>query len=87
MMLTSMTMSEYVHWQAIYSVEPFPETRADLRVAEQLRIAILAAHSKEVPAISDLVPDWWEERRPARQSPELMQQNMQLIKAASRKKK
>jgi hypothetical protein len=48
-MLASMPHSEYVHWQAIYSTEPFPEERADQRTAELLRMMMIAAGVKETP--------------------------------------
>jgi hypothetical protein len=86
-MLSTMSMSEYVHWQALFSVEPFPEERADLRTAEQLRVMLLAAHSKETPRIEDLMPDWWGERRAAKQSPEQIKQNMELVIAAGKTRK
>ena len=86
-MLEEMTMSEYVHWQAIYDVEPFPEARADLRLAEQLRMMMITAHAKEVPRIENLIPDWWGERRPRAQSPAQIKANMELIQSASRRKK
>ncbi len=85
-MLAGLTMSEYIHWQAIYETEPFPEERADLRAAEQLRMTIIAAGSKKIPAIADLLPDWWGERTPRTQTPDQMKANMNLIKAASKKK-
>jgi hypothetical protein len=86
-MLAGMSMNEYVHWQAIYSVEPFPEERADLRTAEQLRMTLIAAGVKQLPTIVELLPDYWGERKPIQQTPEQMKANINLIKAANRKKK
>lgn len=85
-MLSEMTMSEYVHWQAVYSVEPFPEERADRRTAEIIQ-AVIMPYAKKIPDINELMPDWWGERQPRAQTPEQMKANMNMIKAASRKKK
>ena len=81
-----MSNSEYVHWQAIYSVEPFPEERADQRTAELLRMTMIAAGAKKLPKISDLMPDWWGERVPEQQTPEQIRANMAIVKAAKKKK-
>lgn len=89
-MLAGLTMSEYIHWQAIYETEPFPEDRADLRTAELLRMILITGHANQIPKITDLIPDWWGDRQPAQQTPEQMQATMQLIKtatAATKKKK
>lgn len=86
-MLAGMSMSEYIHWQAIYEKEPFPEERADLRTAETLRMQLIAAGSKQIPAISELMPDWWGEKTTRTQSPEQMKSNMNLIQSATKKKK
>lgn len=90
-MLAGMTMSEYVHWQAIYETEPFPEDRADLRTAEMLRMILITGHAKKIPPITELMPDWWGNRQAVQQTPEQMQAAMQLIKtvtvAAKKKKK
>lgn len=85
-MLAGMTASEYTHWQAIYETEPFPEDRADLRTAELLRMQLIAAGVKDLPAIADLLPDWWAEKRPRQQTVEQMKANMDIIKAATKKK-
>lgn len=86
-MLASMSHAEYVHWQAIYSVEPFPEERADQRTAELLRMMLITAGVKKLPNIADLMPDWWGERTPAQQTPEQIRANMAIVKAATKKKK
>lgn len=90
-MLAGMSHSEYIHWQAIYETEPFPEDRADRRLAESLRMMLITARAKEIPAITDLLFDWWGDKQERRQSPEQMQAAMQLIKtarvAAKKKKK
>lgn len=85
-MLAGMTISEYIHWQAIYEIEPFPEERADLRTAEILRMTLVAAGAKKTPDISEFMPDWWGERKPRVQSPEQMKANLNIIKAATKKK-
>ena len=85
-MLSEMTMSEYVHWQAIYSVEPFPDVRADRRAAEVVQ-AVIAPHVKKIPDIDQLMPDWWGEVKPRKQSPAEMKAAMQLIQSKTRKKK
>jgi len=86
-MLSGMSMSEYVHWRAIYETEPFPEERADMRAAEILRMQLIAAGAKSTPPLSDFIPDWWGEHKPQQQTPEQMKANMSLIKAASKRKK
>ena len=86
-MLASMTHAEYIHWQAIYSVEPFPEERADQRTAELLRMTMIAAGVKKLPNISDLMPDWWGEKTPTQQTPEQIRANMAIVKAANKKSK
>ena len=85
-MLAGMSMSEYVHWQAIYEVEPFPEERADRRAAEIIQ-ALMLGRVKQLPSIIELLPDYWGERQPVQQTPEQIKANVQLIKAANRKKK
>ena len=85
-MLAGMTMSEYIHWQAIYEVEPFPEERADRRTAEIIQ-ALMLGRTNEIPTLAELVPDWWGERQPIQQTPEQIKANIKLIKAASKKKK
>ena len=86
-MLAGMTMSEYVHWQAIYQTEPFPEDRQDRRTAEIIQALALVAHVKELPKIHELLPDWWGERQEYKQSPESIKANMNLIKAATKRSK
>lgn len=85
-MLREMSHAEYVNWQAIYSIEPFPEERADQRTAELLRMMMIAAGVEKLPNISELMPDWWGERKPHIQSPEQMKANLNMIKAATKKK-
>ncbi len=86
-MLAGMTHSEYIQWATIYETEPFPEERADLRTAEILRMQLIAAGAKQIPTIADLLPDYWGERTERKQSPEQMKANMNLIKAATKKRK
>lgn len=85
-MLDEMSMSEYVRWQAIYKVEPFPEERADRRAAEIIQ-ALMLGRVKEIPTLADLLPDYWGERTPRQQTPEQIKANIQLIKAANKKRK
>lgn len=85
-MLTGLSASEYAHWQAIYSVEPFPEERADLRTAEVIQ-ALMLGRVKQLPNISDLVHDYWGEAKSREQSPAQMKANMDIIKAASKQNK
>jgi hypothetical protein len=85
-MLAGMSHAEYVNWQAIYSNEPFPEERADRRTAEIIQ-ALMLGRVKEIPTISELLPDYWGERQSPQQTPEQIKANMQLVKAANRKKR
>lgn len=86
-MLAGMTHAEYVNWQAIYSVEPFPEERADLRTAEIIQ-ALTLGRVKKVPTIEEIMIDfdWWGENKPHAQTPEQMKANLNIIKAATKKK-
>jgi hypothetical protein len=86
-MLAGMSMSEYIHWQAIYETEPFPEERSDRRTAEIIQTLAVVGHFKEIPKIADLLPDWWGEQQTPQQTPAQIKENMKLIKAATRKKK
>lgn len=85
-MLASMPHSEYINWQAIYSVEPFPEEREDQRTAELLRMMMIAAGVKKLPKITDLMPDWWGEHQAPQQTPEQIRANMAIVKATKKKK-
>lgn len=85
-MLAGMSASEYAKWQAIYSVEPFPEERADRRAAQQM-INIRRALGDKSGELKDFIPDWWGEAQPQQQTPEQIKANMQLVKAAMKKKK
>lgn len=85
-MLAGMTHSEYVHWIAIYETEPFPEERADRHTAEIIQ-ALILGRVKEIPTLSELMPDYWNERPSRTQTPEQMKANLNLIQAASRKTK
>ena len=86
-MLASMSHAEYIHWQAIYSVEPFPEERADQRTAELLRMMMITAGVKKLPNIADLMPDWWGEHQAPQQTREQIRANMAIVKAANKKSK
>lgn len=85
-MLSNMSASEYVHWQAIYSQEPFPEERADRRTAEIVQ-ALMLGRVKELPKLPDLLPDYWGEIKPRQQTPAQIKENLNLIKAATKKKR
>jgi hypothetical protein len=87
-MLATMSMSEYVHWVAIYETEPFPEERADLRAASIIQ-ALILGRVKDIPKISDIMIDfdYWGENVPVKQSPAQIKANMELIKAATKKPK
>ena len=85
-MLEGMSHAEYVHWQAIYQTEPFPEDRADRRTAEIIQ-ALMLGRTKQLPTIAELIPDYWGERQERRQTPEQIKANMKLVKAAMKKSK
>lgn len=87
-MLAGMSYAEYIHWQAIYSVEPFPEEREDLRTAGIIQ-ALTLGRVKNVPAIKEIMLDfdWWGEHQAPQQTPEQIRANMAIIKAATKKKK
>ena len=80
-------MDEYVHWQAIYETEPFPEDRAELRAAKQMINIRHALGEREKLDIGDFIPDYWGERLPKQQTPEQIKANMQLVKAAAKRGK
>jgi hypothetical protein len=87
-MLREMSHAEYVHWQAIYSVEPFPEEREDLRTAGIIQ-ALTLGHVKKVPTIKEIMNDfdWWGEHQAPQQTREQIRANMAIVKAAKKKKK
>lgn len=85
-MLAGMSHAEYVHWQAIYENEPFPEERADRRTAEIIQ-ALMLGRVKEIPKLSDLLPDYWGDHQPQQQTPEQIKANMKIVKAAAKKRK
>lgn len=86
-MLEGLTMDEYVHWQAIYQTEPFPEERADRRAAQQMINLRRAMGDRGNFTIADFVPDFWGEHQPQQQTPQQIKANMQIVKAAMKKKK
>ncbi len=81
-----MTYSEYVHWQAIYENEPFPEERADRRTAEIIQ-ALMVGRTKQLPTLAELLPDYWGDRTPQQQTPEQIKANIELIKTVNKKKR
>lgn len=82
-----MSMSEYIQWQAIYSVEPFPEERADRRAAQQMVNLRRAMGDKSNFTVADFIPDFWGEHQPQQQTPQQIKDNMQLVKAAIKRKR
>ncbi len=85
-MLAGLSANEYAHWKAIYSVEPFPEERADRHTAEIIQ-ALMLGRVKEVPKLSQLMQDYWGEAQPQEQTPAQIKANMDIIKAATKKNK
>lgn len=85
-MLQRMSMDEYIHWVAIYETEPFPEERADYRNAQQM-INIRRALGSKDGELKDFMPDWWGDRQPQQQTPAQIKANMQLVKAAAKKRR
>lgn len=85
-MLAGLSASEYTYWQAIYETEPFPEERADRRAAQEM-VNIRRALGSKDGELKDFIPDWWGEYQPKEQTPEQIKANMQLVKAAMKKKK
>ena len=86
-MLAGLSASEYAHWQAIYSVEPFPEERADRRAAQQMVNLRRAMGDKSNFTVADFIPDFWGEMQPKEQTPAQMKAAMDVIKAASKRNK
>lgn len=82
-----MSMSEYIHWQAIYEVEPFPEERADRRAAQQMVNIRRALGDRGGFTVDDFIPDWWGEYQKPQQTPDQIKANVEIIKAAMKKKK
>lgn len=61
-LLESMDSRELSEWEALYSIEPLPEDRADLR-AGVIASATIAPHMKRgarTPAPGDFLPKWDE---------------------------
>lgn len=86
-MLAGLSAREYAYWQAIYSVEPFPEERADRRAAQQMVNMRRALGDKGNFTVADFIPDFWEELQPQEQTPAQIKANMDIIKAATKKNK
>lgn len=85
--MEGMSASEYARWKAIYSVEPFPEERADRRAAQQMVNIRRALGDKGSFSVADFVPDFWGELQPKEQTPAQMKAAMNVIKAASKRDK
>jgi hypothetical protein len=77
-MLATMSHAEYVSWVAYYSVEPFPEERADLRNA--MLISAVATMLGGRPKTKDFIVDWWKTAgEQQNQSPEEVLSKLKLI--------
>jgi hypothetical protein len=88
LMLEGMSAVEYNNWVARYSVEPFPEDRADMRNAQLMQAVIAASGSKKIPTIEELLPDWWQELTANQpQTPAQIQARMKLLAAMMKGKK
>ena len=81
-MLVNMSYVEYQDWQAFYSTEPFPEERADFRNALLTSVMINLKRGKnKAVELEDFVPDYWNERKDKKQTPEQMLANAKMISA------
>jgi hypothetical protein len=77
-MLNTLSYDEYISWMAYYSVEPFPEERADLRNATL--IAAISAMLGGKPKAKDFLFDYWKtEQQQQKQSPEEVLSKLKLI--------
>jgi hypothetical protein len=56
-----MSAAEFIEWQAYLSVEPLGGRRSDLHTAMILyqQIQIHKSKNATVPAMADLIPEWW----------------------------
>ncbi len=62
-MLTEMSFCELKDWEAYYSVEPFPDERADFRNAHAMALLanINVNPDKHAPfTTEDFMPDYWK---------------------------
>lgn len=84
-MLSGMSSAEYSKWEAFFSIEPFPELRADRRTAEIVQ-SLAALAGVTPPKLNDLMPDWWGEFH-VKQSPEQIEAALNLALKPKRKKK
>lgn len=63
-----LTYTEFLEWQALYSIEPWGGLRADLRAAQQM--ALLANVNRDPKKrghpyeAKDFLLDWWHEAPP-----------------------
>jgi hypothetical protein len=85
-MLHTLSHDEYISWMAYYSVEPFPEERADLRNATL--IAAISAMLGGKGKVDDLLVDYWRitAGKQQKQSPEEVASRLQALFAALDKK-
>ena len=79
-MLEQMTAAEYAGWAAYFEIEPFPETRADIRAAQVVQAIMFTTTGQRFP-LDRIVLDWWGNASQA-QSPEAIKRTMRTIAAA-----
>ena len=80
-MLSNLTYKEYIEWKAFYSVEPFPEERADFRNALLTSVMINLQRGKnKAVELEDFIPDFWNEKN-KKQTPQEMLSNARMISA------
>ena len=86
-MLETLSYAEYISWVARYSIEPFPEERADLRNA--MLMALLAnvnAGKGQNFTVEQFMPDFWGSAKKQQTTQEILQ-NAQILNALINKKK
>jgi hypothetical protein len=76
-MLNTLSYDEYISGISYYSVEPFPEERADLRNATL--IAAISAMLGGKPKAKDFIVDYWKTAQEQKQSPEEVLSKLKLI--------
>jgi hypothetical protein len=84
-MLETLSHDEYISWAAYYSVEPFPEERADLRNAT-LIASISAMLGGKTKAKNFLVDYWKTAPEQPKQSPEEVLSKLKMIMGYGGKK-
>lgn len=84
-MLETLSFDEYIRWLAYFSVEPFPEDRADIRNAQLIHAiySMLGGKSK----VSDHIPNYWENiEQNAKQTPDEVVEKLRLLALFSNNK-